>query len=105
MPLTVRSTPLASDAPRISSRGLPSELLRTRKVQAWFPTQEGFYHPDYEADWARYIWPAQLLPGSGSGTGTAGSGGGWGAGAGTGSGSSVTSICRGSARFATKLFL
>ncbi len=44
------------------------QLLRTRKAQAWFPTQEGFYHPDYEADWARYIWPAQLLPGSGSWT-------------------------------------
>jgi hypothetical protein len=35
-------------------------------VHAWFPTQEGFYHPDFETDWARYIWPAQLLPGSGS---------------------------------------
>jgi CheY-like chemotaxis protein len=42
------------------------QLLRTRKAQAWFPTQEGFYHPDFEAEWARYIWPAQLLPGSGS---------------------------------------
>jgi hypothetical protein len=42
------------------------QLLRTGKAQAWFPTQEGFYHPDFEADWVRYIWPAQLLPGSGS---------------------------------------
>jgi CheY-like chemotaxis protein len=42
------------------------DLLRTGKAQAWFPTQEGDYHPDFEADWARYIWPAQLLPGSGS---------------------------------------
>jgi len=50
-------------------RSAPSDmlqLLRTRKAQAWFPTQEGFYHPDFEAEWARYIWPAQLLPGSGS---------------------------------------
>jgi len=42
------------------------QLLRTRKAQAWFPTREGLYHPDFETDWARYIWPAQLLPGSGS---------------------------------------
>ena len=42
------------------------ELMRSRQVHAWFPTQEGFYHPDFETDWARYIWPAQLLPGSGS---------------------------------------
>jgi CheY-like chemotaxis protein len=42
------------------------ELLRTRKAHAWFPTRKGFYHPDFEADWARYIWPAQVLPGSGS---------------------------------------
>lgn len=42
------------------------QLLRTGKAQAWFPTQQGFYHPDFEADWARYIWPAQLLPGSGA---------------------------------------
>ncbi|MGZ5919106.1 MAG: response regulator, partial [Hyphomicrobium sp.] len=42
------------------------ELMRSRQVHAWFPTQEGFYHPDFEMDWARYIWPAQLLPGSGS---------------------------------------
>jgi len=50
-------------------RSAPSDmlqLLRTRKAQAWFPTQEGLYHPDFEAEWARYIWPAQLLPGSGS---------------------------------------
>ena len=44
------------------------QLLRSRKAQAWFPTQQGFYHPDYEAEWARYIWPAQLLPGSGAWT-------------------------------------
>ena len=44
------------------------ELLRTGKMQAWFPTREGNYHPDYAADWARYIWPAQLLPGSGAWT-------------------------------------
>lgn len=42
------------------------QLLRTRKAHAWFPTHEGYYHPDYEASWARYIWPAQLLPGSGA---------------------------------------
>ena len=42
------------------------QLLRTGKAQAWFPTQEGDYHPDFEENWARYIWPAQLLPGSGS---------------------------------------
>lgn len=42
------------------------QLLRTGKAQAWFPTTEGFYHPDFAADWARYIWPAQLLPGSGA---------------------------------------
>ncbi len=42
------------------------QLLRTGEAQAWFPTREGIYHPDFEADWARYIWPAQLLPGSGS---------------------------------------
>ena len=42
------------------------QLLRTRKAQAWFPTQEGLYSPDFEASWARFIWPAQLLPGSGA---------------------------------------
>jgi CheY-like chemotaxis protein len=42
------------------------QLLRTRRAQGWFPTQHGFYHPDFEAEWARYIWPAQLLPGSGA---------------------------------------
>jgi CheY-like chemotaxis protein len=42
------------------------QLLRTRKAHAWFPTQEGLYHPDYESSWARFIWPAQLLPGSGA---------------------------------------
>jgi CheY-like chemotaxis protein len=42
------------------------KLMRARQVHAWFPTREGFYHPDFEGDWARYIWPAQLLPGSGS---------------------------------------
>jgi len=42
------------------------QLLRTRKAHAWFPTNEGYYHPDYEASWASYIWPAQLLPGSGA---------------------------------------
>jgi CheY-like chemotaxis protein len=53
------------------TRSAPSDmlqLLRTRTAQAWFPTQRGLYHPDFEADWARYIWPAQLLPGSGSWT-------------------------------------
>lgn len=44
------------------------QLLRSRKAHAWFPTQQGLYHPDFEAVWARYIWPAQLLPGSGSWT-------------------------------------
>lgn len=42
------------------------QLLRTRKAHAWFPTQEGVYHPDYEANWAKFIWPAQVLPGSGA---------------------------------------
>ena len=42
------------------------QLLRTRKAHAWFPTQEGLYHPDYESSWARFIWPAQVLPGSGA---------------------------------------
>jgi CheY-like chemotaxis protein len=42
------------------------QLLRSGKAQSWFPTSEGFYHPDFEAEWARYIWPAQLLPGSGA---------------------------------------
>jgi CheY-like chemotaxis protein len=42
------------------------ELLRAGKAQAWFPTREGAYHPDYAADWNRYIWPAQALPGSGT---------------------------------------
>jgi CheY-like chemotaxis protein len=40
------------------------QLLRTRKAHAWFPTQSGLYHPDYEAEWSRFIWPAQVLPGS-----------------------------------------
>jgi hypothetical protein len=40
------------------------QLLRTGKAQAWFPTQEGFYHPNFESTWVKYIWPAQLLPGS-----------------------------------------
>jgi hypothetical protein len=42
------------------------QLLRTRKAHAWFPTQEGVYHPDYESNWAKFIWPAQVLPGSGA---------------------------------------
>ncbi len=51
------------------NRSAPSDmlhLLRSRKAQAWFPTQQGYYHPDFETEWSRYIWPAQLLPGSGS---------------------------------------
>jgi CheY-like chemotaxis protein len=42
------------------------QLLRTGKSQAWFPTRDGTYHADYETNWNRYIWPAQLLPGSGA---------------------------------------
>lgn len=42
------------------------QMLRTGQAQSWFPTREGFYHPDFETDWGRYIWPAQLLPGSGA---------------------------------------
>jgi len=40
------------------------ELLHARKVHAWFPTNRGLYHPEYEANWADYTWPAQALPGS-----------------------------------------
>ena len=67
---------LVSDVERVNSQCEAAEtqqapadmvqLLRTRKAQAWFPTQEGLYHPDYEKSWARFIWPAQLLPGSGA---------------------------------------
>lgn len=49
------------------SHGAPEDmvqLLRTRKAHAWFPTQSGLYHPDYRAEWSRFIWPAQILPGS-----------------------------------------
>ena len=42
------------------------QLLGAGKSQAWFPTRDGMYHPDFEADWNRYIWPAQMLPGSGA---------------------------------------
>ncbi len=42
------------------------ELLRGGRAQAWFPTREGAYHPDFASSWNRYIWPAQALPGSGS---------------------------------------
>lgn len=51
------------------SRSAPADmvkLLRSGKMQAWFPTPEGIYHSDFQNDWARYIWPAQLLPGSGA---------------------------------------
>lgn len=41
-------------------------LLRSRKAHAWFPTNKGLYHPDYEASWSRFTWPAELLPGSGA---------------------------------------
>jgi CheY-like chemotaxis protein len=40
------------------------QLLRARKAHAWFPTQSGLYHPDYRANWTRFIWPAQTMPGS-----------------------------------------
>jgi CheY-like chemotaxis protein len=40
------------------------QLLRSRKAHAWFPTESGHYHPDYRAEWSRFIWPAQVLPGS-----------------------------------------
>jgi CheY-like chemotaxis protein len=58
-----------SQAKVAESQSAPADLLqllRTRKAQAWFPTNEGFYHPDFEANWSRYIWPAQVLPGSGA---------------------------------------
>jgi CheY-like chemotaxis protein len=51
------------------NRSAPSDmlqLLRAGQAQAWFPTKQGLYHPDFETEWTRYIWPAQLLPGSGS---------------------------------------
>lgn len=51
------------------SQAAPSEMvnmLRAREAHAWFPTQEGYYHADFATDWSRYIWPAQLLPGSGA---------------------------------------
>jgi CheY-like chemotaxis protein len=50
-------------------RSAPSDkvkLLRTGEMQAWFPTPEGIYHADFSEDWVRYIWPAQVLPGSGA---------------------------------------
>jgi CheY-like chemotaxis protein len=40
------------------------QLLRARKAHAWFPTQSGLYRPDYRANWTRFIWPAQTMPGS-----------------------------------------
>jgi CheY-like chemotaxis protein len=49
------------------SKGAPDDmvrLLRARKAHAWFPTQSGLYHPDYRANWTRFIWPAQAMPGS-----------------------------------------
>lgn len=49
------------------SNGAPDDmvqLLRTRKAHAWFPTKSGLYHPDYKTEWSRFIWPAQILPGS-----------------------------------------
>lgn len=65
---------LISDAESASSQseaaevsGAPDDmvqLLRARKAHAWFPTQSGLYHPDYRAEWTRFIWPAQTLPGS-----------------------------------------
>jgi CheY-like chemotaxis protein len=50
-------------------RDAPAEmqqLLRTRKMHTWFPTDDGHYHRDYAQDWARFVWPAQPLPGSGT---------------------------------------
>jgi len=49
------------------SHGAPDELvqlLRARKAHAWFPTQSGLFEPNFRSDWARFIWPAQSLPGS-----------------------------------------
>lgn len=48
------------------SSGAPDdmvELMRTRQVHAWFPTQTGLYHPDYQSNWTRFTWPAHALPG------------------------------------------
>jgi len=65
---------LISDMESVSSQceaaetgGAPDDLvqlLRTRKAHAWFPTRSGLYHPDYHAEWTRFTWPAQALPGS-----------------------------------------
>jgi CheY-like chemotaxis protein len=49
------------------NNGAPDDmvrLLRARKAHAWFPTTTGLYHPDYHANWTRFIWPAQAMPGS-----------------------------------------
>ncbi len=49
------------------SHSAPAEmvqLLRSGKAHAWFPTDEGLYHPDYSATWNRFIWPAERLPGA-----------------------------------------
>jgi CheY-like chemotaxis protein len=48
------------------SRAAPPDLvqlLRSGKAQAWFPTTGGLYHPDFEEDWTRYIWPAHPIAG------------------------------------------
>ncbi|MEI9900182.1 MAG: hypothetical protein WDN31_08705 [Hyphomicrobium sp.] len=37
------------------------QLLRSRRAHSWFPTQEGLYHPDYAASWARFVWPAKAV--------------------------------------------
>lgn len=48
------------------AQGAPEEmlqLLRARKANSWFPTEAGHYHPNYAADWNRFTWPAQVMPG------------------------------------------
>jgi CheY-like chemotaxis protein len=41
-----------------------AEMLRSRKALAWFPTAGGSYHPDFQADWAHYVWPAEEVSAS-----------------------------------------
>jgi len=56
-----------SQSAAAESQGAPGDmvrLLRTRKAHAWFPTNGGQYHPDYQSSWTRFIWPAQSLSSS-----------------------------------------
>jgi CheY-like chemotaxis protein len=65
--LVTDSDDVNSQCESAESHRAPADMvrrLRAREAHAWFPTQKGLYHPDYEANWAQFIWPAQLLPGS-----------------------------------------